>query len=80
MVKVQDSESYGLKRLESKNARNAIIQKLAVYFNHTPHIAEAYYQQFSTYFQEHTNISLSNGEVAYVSNWIILITTVWIFK
>ena len=34
MVKVQDSDSYGLKRLESKNARNAIIQKLAVDFNH----------------------------------------------
>jgi hypothetical protein len=28
MVKVQDSDSYGLKRLESKNGRNAIIQKL----------------------------------------------------
>ena len=28
MVKVQNSDSYGLKRLESKNARNAIIQKL----------------------------------------------------
>ena len=52
-------------RLESKNARNAIIQKLAVDFNLTPLIAEAYYQQFSAYFQEHTNISLSSGEVAY---------------
>ncbi|MBA7590190.1 hypothetical protein ES708_32298 [subsurface metagenome] len=65
MVKVQDSDSYGLKRLESKNARNAIIQKLAVDFNLTPLIAEAYYQQFSLYFQEHANISLSSGEVAY---------------
>ena len=65
MVKVQNSDSYGLKRLESKNARNAIIQKLAVDFNLTPLIAEAYYQQFSTYFQEHANISLSSGEVAY---------------
>ena len=65
MVKVQNSDSYGLKRLESKNARNAIIQKLAVDFNLTPLIAEAYYQQFSAYFQEHTNISLSSGEVAY---------------
>ena len=35
MVKVQNSDSYGLKRLESKNARNAIIQKLAVDFNLT---------------------------------------------
>ena len=65
MVKVQDSDSYGLKRLESKNARNAIIQKLAVDFNLTPIIAEAYYQQFSRYFQEHANVSLSSGEVAY---------------
>ena len=65
MVKVQDSDSYGLKRLESKNARNAIIQKLAVDFNLTQLIAEAYYQQFSAYFQEHANISLSSGEVAY---------------
>jgi len=65
MVKVQSSDSYGLKRLESKNARNAIIQKLSVDFNLTPLIAEAYYQQFSVYFQEHANISLSSGEVAY---------------
>jgi hypothetical protein len=65
MVKVQSSDSYGLKRLESKNARNAIIQKLAVDFNLTPLIAEAYYQQFSVYFQEHANVSLSSGEVAY---------------
>ena len=65
MVKVQNSDSYGLKRLESKNARNAIIQKLAVDFNLTPLIAEAYYQQFSVYFQEHANVTLSSGEVAY---------------
>jgi len=65
MVKVQHSDSYGLKRLESKNARNAIIQKLAVDFNLTHIIAEAYYQQFSLYFQEHANVSLSSGEVAY---------------
>lgn len=65
MVKVQSSDSYGLKRLESKNARNAIIQKLAVDFNLTPLIAEAFFQQFSLYFEEHANVSLSNGEVAY---------------
>ena len=65
MVKVQIPDSYGLKRLESKSARNAIIQKLAVDFNLTPLIAEAYYQQVSVYFQEHANISLSSGEVAY---------------
>lgn len=56
---------YGIKRLESKNARNAIIQKLSSDFNLTPIIAEAFYQQIATYFQEHANISLSSGEIAY---------------
>lgn len=65
MVKVQSKDPYGIKRLESKNAKNAIIQKLAVDFNLTPIIAEAFYQQFMQYFQEHTNVSLSGGEVAY---------------
>ena len=58
-------DNYGLKRLESKNARNAIIQKLANDFNLTPIIAEAYYQQVAHYFQQHANISLSSGEIAY---------------
>jgi len=57
--------NYGIKRLKSKDAKNAIIQKLAVDFNLTPIIAEAFYQQFSLYFQEHANISLSSGEIAY---------------
>lgn len=56
---------YGIKRLESKNARNAIIQKLASDFNLTPIVAEAFYQQFSLYFKEHANIKLSDGEIAY---------------
>jgi len=60
-----DSIGYGIKRLESKNARTAIIQKLSSDFNLTPIIAEAYYQQFSQYFQEHSNIKLSSGEIAY---------------
>jgi hypothetical protein len=55
----------GILRLKSKDARNAIIQKLAADFNLTPIIAEAFYQQFSLYFQEHANISLSSGEIAY---------------
>jgi biotin operon repressor len=56
---------YGLLRLKSKEARAAIIQKLATDFNLTPIIAEAFYQQFSLYFEEHANVSLSTGEVAY---------------
>lgn len=61
----QDSNGYGVKRLQSKEARSAIIQKLASDFNLTPIIAEAYYQQFSQYFSEHANIRLSSGEIAY---------------
>ena len=56
---------YGLLRLRSKNAQSAIVQKLAQDFNLTPIIAEAYYSQFAQYFQEHANIRLSSGEVAY---------------
>jgi hypothetical protein len=57
--------NYGFQRLESKNARNAIVQKLSTDFNLTPIIAEAFYQQIALYFQEHANISLSSGEIAY---------------
>lgn len=56
---------YGILRLKSKNAREAIVQKLAVDFNLTPIIAEAFYQQFALYFEEHANITLSTGEIAY---------------
>lgn len=59
------TNDYGIKRLESKNARNAIIQKLVSDFNLTPIIAEAFYQQFSLYFKEHANIKLADGEIAY---------------
>jgi biotin operon repressor len=58
------SNDYGIKRLQSKNARNAIIQKLSSDFNLTPIIAEAFYQQFSLYFKEHANIKLADGEIA----------------
>jgi len=63
--KIKNNDSYGLKRLESKNAKNAIIQKLSQDFNLTTIIAEAFYQQVSVYFSEHSNISLSSGEVSY---------------
>ena len=43
---------YGIKRLESKNARSAIVQKLASDFNLTPIIAEAFYQQIVLYYEE----------------------------
>ena len=56
---------YGLLRLKSKTAQSAIVQKLASDFNLTPIIAEAFYQQFALYFQEHANVKLNSGEVAY---------------
>lgn len=62
---VKNETSYGINRLKSKNAQNAIIQKLATDFNLTPIIAEAFYQQFTQYFDEHANIKLSSGEIAY---------------
>jgi len=65
MIKIPNRDSYGIKRLESKNAKNAIIQKLASDFNLTPIIAEAYYSQVSHYFSEHSNIKLSSGEISY---------------
>ena len=43
---------YGIKRLESKNARAAIIQKISADFNLMPIMAEAYYKQIAGYFQE----------------------------
>lgn len=46
-------DGYGLKRVECKNARNAITQRLTADFNLTPIIAEAFYD------------SLSSGEIAY---------------
>jgi len=57
--------NYGIKRLQSKTAKDAIVQKLSTDFNLTPIIAEAYYKQVAAYFSEHANISLSSGEIAY---------------
>jgi len=65
MVKLSNRDSYGIKRLESKNAKNAIIQKLAADFNLYPIIAEAYYSQVSHYFSEHSNFKLSSGKISY---------------
>jgi len=66
MVKpLQPKGEYGILRLKPKNARSAIVQKLAADFNLTPIIAEAFYEQFSLYFSEHANVKLSTGEIAY---------------
>ena len=64
-MKVPEKDAYGIKRLKSKNVRNAIIQKISEDFNLTPIIAEAYFSQISTYFQEHLNVELSSGQISY---------------
>ena len=56
---------YGIKRLESKNARSAIIQKISADFNLMPIMAEAYYKQIAGYFQEHADIQLTSGQICY---------------
>lgn len=61
----QTDNQYGILRLKSKDAREAIIQKLASDFNLTQVIAEAYFKQFSLYFEQHANVSLSTGQIAY---------------
>lgn len=61
----QNKRAYGVKRLESKTARAAIIQKIATDFNLMPIIAEAYYKQISSYFDQHANIQLTSGQICY---------------
>ena len=63
MVDVKNN--YGIKRIESKTAKDAIIQKLSQDFNLTPIIAAAFYQQFAQYYAEHANVKLAGGEIAY---------------
>ncbi len=65
MGKKRQDDYLGIGRLQSKNSKNAIIQKLSEDFNLTPIIAEAFYSQFSMYYEEHSNVSLSNGEISY---------------
>jgi hypothetical protein len=65
MVKKKQDDYLGIGRLKSKSAKDAIIQKLSVDFNLTPIIAEAFYSQFSQYYEEHSNVTLSNGEISY---------------
>lgn len=64
-MKQLNEKNYGISRLESKTARAAIIQKISSDFNLTPIIAEAYYKQISSYFDQHANIQLSSGQICY---------------
>ena len=61
----QMDTAYGIKRIESKNARAAIIQKISADFNLMPIVAEAYYKQISTYFAQHANVQLTSGQICY---------------
>ena len=61
----QNDTAYGIKRLESKNARAAIIQKISADFNLMPLVAEAYYKQISSYFEQHADVQLSSGQICY---------------
>ncbi len=65
MVNKRQDDYLGIGRLKSKSSKDAIIQKLSVDFNLTPIIAEAFYSQFSQYYEEHSNVTLSNGEISY---------------
>ncbi len=65
MAKKKQDDYLGIGRLKSKSSKDAIIQKLSVDFNLTPIIAEAFYSQFSQYYEEHSNVTLSNGEISY---------------
>lgn len=58
-------KAYGIQRLESKTAKAAIIQKIAADFNLMPLIAEAYYMQISTYFEQHADVKLTSGQICY---------------
>ena len=57
--------AYGINRLESKNARAAIIQKISADGNLMPLVAEAYYKQISTYFAQHADVQLTSGQICY---------------
>ena len=61
----QMDTAYGIKRIESKNARAAIIQKISADFNLMPLIAEAYYNQISDYFAQHADVQLTSGQICY---------------
>ena len=61
----QKDTDYSIKRLDSKNARAATIQKISVDFNLMSIVAETYYQQISTYFDQHADVHLTSGQICY---------------
>ena len=66
-MSTQTQQAYGIQRLSSKTAKAAIIQKIATDFNLMPIIAEAYYKQISSYFEQHADVKLTSGQICYES-------------
>lgn len=54
-------------RMESKSIRASIINNISKDFNLTPILAEAYFNQIKEYFQEHSDIQLTSGQVHYLA-------------
>ncbi len=54
-------------RMESKSIRASIINSISKDFNLTPILAEAYFTQIKEYFQEHSDIQLTSGQVHYLA-------------
>ena len=54
-------------RMESKSIRASIINNISKDFNLAPILAEAYFNQIKEYFQAHSDIQLSSGQVHYLA-------------
>lgn len=53
-------------QLKSKSIKQLIITSIAKDLNHTPLLAEAYFNQIKDYFLHHENIDLSSGQLHYL--------------
>jgi hypothetical protein len=54
-------------RLKSKSIKQSIVTSIAKDFNLTPILAEAYFNQISDYFLQHTQINLASGQMHYLA-------------
>jgi transposase len=54
-------------RLKSKSVQQSIITRIAKDFNLTPLLAEAYFTQVKEYFLQHSDVSLSSGQLHYLA-------------
>ncbi len=65
MNKLPDKDYLGIQRLRSKSSKSSIVQKLSTDFNMTPIIAEAYYEQIASYYEELSHMPPSGGMINY---------------